>query len=109
MRDFPEESLIIGGDALVWLEGDEVQKQWMDDYIVTSELSDLGLVSISPDKRFWLLGADTVQSDYLTDAGLLYDRMTGEYDILFVGDWGIPSNQRSVWLDNSTVLINRRD
>ena len=109
VRDFPEENLIIGGDVLVWLDGDEVQKQWLDDYIVSSEFSDLGAVSISPDKRFWLLGADTiVRPDYLTDAGLLYDRETGELTALFAGDWGIPSYQRSVWLDSRTLLINRR-
>ena len=109
VRDFPDEDLIIGSDVLVRLDGDELRKQWMDDYIVTSEFSDLWLVSISPDKRYWLLGADTVQSGYFTDAGLLYDRMTGEYDVPFVGNWEIPSYQRSVWLDSRTVLISRRD
>lgn len=109
VRDFPDENLLVAGDLLIWLDGGEVQKHWLDDYILTSEFRDFYLASFSPDMRFWLIGAETVpRPGYVTNAGLLYDRATGEYDVLFVGDWGIPSDQRSVWLDSSAVLINRR-
>ena len=107
VQDFPDENLIITGDLLVWLDGGEVQKHWLDDYILTSEFRNLYLPSISPDMRFWLIVAETVpRPGVMTDAGLLYDRMTGEYDLLFVGSWGIHSDQRTLWLDNRTLLIH---
>ena len=110
VRDVPEENLLIAGDMLVWLDGGEVRIHWLDDYILTGEFRNLYLASTSPDMRFWLIGAETVpRPGYVTNASLLYDRMTGEYDILFAGDWGIPSYQRTLWLDNHTLLIHRSD
>ena len=111
VRDFPEENVIIANDLLVWMDGREVQKHWLEDCLETSEFTDPRLVSMSPDNRFWLLRAEYVDTDsgYANDAGLLLDLMTGNHKVLFVGIWEIPSSQHSVWLDNGSLLINRRD